>query len=114
MSVDSHATRSASIFSTTFSAIQRGWCETSQSGGVVRNPLLRRAWVGSASLRERVRPYVPSAMRDRIFRLVTRHLHPVRLDPALRAELTELYRGDIERLSALVNRDLSHWLTRAG
>ena len=85
-----------------------------QSGGVVRNPLLRRAWVGSASLRERVRPCVPAAVRDRLFRLVTRNLDPVRLDPGLRAELTELYREDIERLSVMLNRDLSHWLTRAG
>jgi sulfotransferase family protein len=85
-----------------------------QSGGVVRNALLRRAWVGSASLRERVRPCVPGAVRDRLFRLVTRNLDPVRLDPALRAELTDLYREDIERLSAMLNRDLSHWLTRAG
>jgi hypothetical protein len=81
---------------------------------VVRNPLLRRAWVGSASLRERVRPCVPAAVRDRLFRLVTRNLDPVRLDPGLRAELTELYREDIERLSVMLNRDLSHWLTRAG
>jgi hypothetical protein len=85
-----------------------------RSGGVVSNGLLRRAWVGTAPLRARVRPFVPQTLRDSVFRLVTRDLTPVRLDPTLRAELTGLYRGDIERLAALIDRDLSHWLEPSG
>ena len=82
-----------------------------QSGGVIRNQALRRAWVQSAMLRARLRPYLPEAMRDRMLRLATRNLDPVRLEPTIRAELTELYRDDIVRLSVLLNRDLSHWLS---
>ena len=33
------------------------------------------------------------------------------LDPEVRAELVEVYRPDIERLSDMLDRDLSHWLT---
>lgn len=84
-----------------------------QSGGMVRSRLLRRAWVRSALLRARLRPYLPGAMRDQVFGLVTRNLAPICLDPTLRAELTELYREDIERLSVLLDRDLSHWLAPA-
>jgi hypothetical protein len=51
-------------------------------------------------------------MRDLGFRLVTRNLAPVQLDFMLRAELGELYREEIQRLSALLDRDLSHWLHR--
>ena len=82
-----------------------------QSGGVVRNRLVRRIWTDTALLRARARTYLPVSVRDRVFAMVTRDLIPVRLEPALRAELTELYREDIERLAVLLDRDLSHWLT---
>ena len=85
-----------------------------QSGGRVRSGLLRRAWAGSAGLRAGLRPYLPEAMRDQAFGLVTRNLTPIRLDPNLRADLTELYREDIERLSVMLHRDLSHWLAPSG
>jgi len=81
-----------------------------QSGGMVRNTWLRRAWQGSGLLRARVRRFVPRAIRDRAFAVVTRNLIPLSLDPTLRAELTALFRDDIHRLSALLDLDLSHWL----
>jgi hypothetical protein len=34
-----------------------------------------------------------------------------KLDPAFRAELTEIFRQDVQLLSELIDRDLSHWLT---
>lgn len=81
-----------------------------QSGGIVRNGIARHVWMRSARLRTRVRPFLPEPWRNRVFALVTRDLIPVDLDPALRAELTELYRDDVERLEELLDRDLSHWL----
>lgn len=84
------------------------------SGGAIRNPVLRSVWTRTALVRARARPYVPRAIRDRVFGLVTRDLAPITLDPALRAELTALYSDDIERLAALINRDLSHWLDPDG
>lgn len=35
------------------------------------------------------------------------------LDPAMRAEMASAFRDDVGRLSALLQRDLSHWLTAA-
>ena len=37
-------------------------------------------------------------------------LYKPQLSPQLKAELTALYRQDIEQLQALIGRDLSHWL----
>jgi len=82
-----------------------------RSGGVIANGLLRDLWTRSALLRARLRPFVPQAARDLVFTAVTRRLVPVRLDPTMRAELTALYRDEIERLQTLLDRDLSHWLT---
>jgi hypothetical protein len=80
------------------------------SGGMIRNPALRAVWTRTALLRARVRPYVPDVLRDRVFGLFARDLTPVVLDPQLRRQLTALYRDDIERLAALIERDLSDWL----
>jgi len=87
-----------------------------QSGGMVRNPLVRRLWSGTRAIRTSLRGFVPDSIRDQAFAIVTRDLVPLTLDPGLRAELTELYRPDIERVSRLIGRDLSHWLqpTQAG
>jgi hypothetical protein len=84
------------------------------SGGTIRHPALRLAWTKTALLRARAGRYLPVALRDRVFGLVTRNLTPLELDPALRAELTELYRDDIERLAMLMGRDLSGWLDPTG
>lgn len=80
------------------------------SGGVIRNPALRLVWTRSARLRAALRLHLPEAARDAVFRAFTAGLVMPPLDPSLRAELTELFRDDIERLQALLDRDLSHWL----
>lgn len=80
-----------------------------QSGGMIRNRVVRGVWTGSALLRAALRPYVPAAARDAVFSAVTGDLVPVPLDPGLRAELTELYREEIETLEELLDRDLSDW-----
>ena len=83
------------------------------SGGIVRNPLVRTLWSRTGAVRAGLRAFVPASIRDRAFGIVTRDLVPVRLDPDLRADLTALYRPDIERVSTLIDRDLSHWLRPA-
>ncbi len=85
-----------------------------RSGGRIDSEPLRALWTGTALLRARLRPYLPDALRDRAFSLVARNLSPVPLDPDLRAELTALYAAEIERLQALLGRDLSHWLDPTG
>lgn len=81
-----------------------------QSGGIIGNKLVRNAWTRSALLRAGMRRWVPERARDAVFSAVASNLVALPLDPGLRAELTELYREDIERLQELIDRDLSHWL----
>ena len=59
---------------------------------------------------ERLRPFLPDRLRRAATTVVAKDLEPVPLDPGIRAELTELYREDIVKLQALIDRDLSHWL----
>ncbi len=80
------------------------------SGGVIRNPLLRAMWTRSALLRARAQPYVPGWIRGPVSAAVKRDLDRRPLDAELRAELTALYRTEIEKLQQMLNRDLSHWL----
>lgn len=78
--------------------------------GVIRNPAKRFFWTRSNSLRAAVRPLVSLRMRHLFSEWVFRDLEKPQFPPALRAELTEHFRGDIERLQDLLGRDLSHWL----
>ncbi|NNE08126.1 MAG: hypothetical protein HKN20_06145 [Gemmatimonadetes bacterium] len=79
------------------------------SGGVIRNPLLRKVWTRSALLRARAQPYVPGWIRGPVSSAVKRDLDERPLDAELRAELASLYRAEIEKLQGMLNRDLSHW-----
>ncbi len=80
-----------------------------RSGGEIRNGMIRRAWQGTALARAAVRSYVPLRVRDAVFARVSSDLVPVELDPALRSELTALYREEVDRLSSLIERDLTEW-----
>jgi hypothetical protein len=63
-------------------------------------------------LKDRLRQLLPRPLADRLWTFVySRNLSAQRLDPALRAELTDGYREDILRLQDLIGRDLSQWLT---
>jgi hypothetical protein len=81
-----------------------------RSGGLIRGRWLRLLWTRTALLRAAVRPHAPLRLRDAAFRAVTRRLEAPRLDPALAAELVELFRDDTERLQDAIDRDLTHWL----
>jgi hypothetical protein len=47
---------------------------------------------------------------DKLERMNTTKAKRANLDPALRARMLEHFRPDIERLSGLIERDLSKWL----
>jgi hypothetical protein len=85
-----------------------------RSGGLIRNPVLRLVWTRSALVRAALGPHVLQSLRDAAFRIFASDLVMPALDPELRAELTELFRADIEKLQDLLGRDLSHWLAQAG
>ncbi len=78
--------------------------------GTVRNPLLRTVWTGSVKLRTRLRPFLGPGLRTAAGRIFLDSLDRKEIQPATRAGLVELYRGEIEELEAMVGRDLSHWL----
>jgi hypothetical protein len=50
-----------------------------------------------------------SVVYNRIERLNTTQTKRTQMDPALRARLTEHFRPDVEKLSRLIDRDLSNW-----
>lgn len=82
--------------------------------GEIANPMLRWAWSASRGLRSRATPMVPVQMRGRLVswmasRPVKPHAAPPLAEQTQRA-LLEAYREDIQRLSELLGRDLSHWL----
>jgi hypothetical protein len=65
--------------------------------------LLTHSWV------ERVMRGPLRTVRTTLRDWNTAHEKPP-LDPAVRSDLKETYRNDIEELQALIGRDLSHWL----
>ena len=67
-------------------------------------PLIRLAGVDAF----RTTPWI-KRMRKAIKRRNTRRTTPPRLDPSMRSILHAHFREDIERLSALLGRDLAHW-----
>jgi hypothetical protein len=78
--------------------------------GIIRNPLLRFLWINSNRLRSWIRPIFPERLSHRVFELLVRNVEKPAFDPGFRAELTNFYRKDIEKLQELLQRDLSHWL----
>ena len=66
------------------------------SGGVIRNPVMRTIWTRSALLRARAQPYVPGWIRGAVSSVVKSDLAPRPLEAELRAELTALYREEID------------------
>jgi hypothetical protein len=53
---------------------------------------------------------IPHWLRPRLGRLAFRNASSLTLDPMDRRHLIEYYRDDIQKLAALLNRDLSAWL----
>ncbi|NKB58208.1 MAG: hypothetical protein GKS00_17930 [Alphaproteobacteria bacterium] len=81
--------------------------------GEIANPILRWTWRNSEDLRSWVAPHLPLSWRGQFFRLIARGERASpgeRLDPALRAQLTEEIKDDILKTQDLIGRDLSHWL----
>ncbi len=82
--------------------------------GEIANPVLRWLWLGTGGLRSVLVPLMPLKWRGRLFPFIARNQKvrrpKERLDPALRAELTQELRDDILALQDLIGRDLSGWL----
>lgn len=79
------------------------------SGGAISSPLIGPLWRKSARLRTRLRPFVPSMIRDPIFALATRKTTPLRISAEERQMLGNVYGEEIRALSSILGRDLDHW-----
>jgi hypothetical protein len=82
--------------------------------GIPRSRLLHRILSDTGAVRAMARAAIPRAARQAAFKFAARKnsTRPT-IDPAARERITEALRPDIERLSHLIERDLSHWLTAA-
>jgi hypothetical protein len=79
--------------------------------GTIRNPLAHFIWTRSRPIRTGLRKHLPPVLRDWAFPFFTKSgLDKPAMPEAIRAELGEFYREDIEKLQDLIDRDLSHWL----
>jgi hypothetical protein len=82
--------------------------------GIPRSSVLHRTLNHpSESLRNLLRASIPAGIRQRIYRsLHERNLQPPpKMSPEVRRRLKKHYNDEIIRLSAMLNRDLSSWLT---
>jgi hypothetical protein len=62
-------------------------------------------------IRLAARNLVPASMRSHVRSFVLRHnVKRLRLDPAIRRELTDIFLDDIRLIERLLDRDLSQWL----
>jgi hypothetical protein len=82
------------------------------ASGEIGGPLRRFVWTRSVHLRTALRPYLPSRLRDVGQVLIGRALEKPSLAEDVRARIAEVLRPDVERLQALLDRDLSGWLKR--
>lgn len=65
-----------------------------------------------APLKQSVKPFRDSRVFNGVRNLLAREVRYPPLSPDTRARLVDFYADDVERLSAILGRDLSHWLTR--
>jgi hypothetical protein len=73
---------------------------------VPRSRGVQRLLSAPAPVRSALKPLVPTHVRSRLRR---GNLHRPEMSDVARARLREIYREDVERLEALIGRDLSAW-----
>jgi hypothetical protein len=77
--------------------------------GVPRSRLLHRTFQALQPIREALSPVIPEPVVDWVNRLKNQNLDKPALDPAVRARLRDTFRPHVDRLEALIDRDLSAW-----
>ena len=82
------------------------------TAAVPRNRWLLRFLRNAHPLKPWLKPLLPAHWRQRTARALSTYnlTNPPPFDPHLRAQLTQLYRHDIQQTATLIGRDLSHWL----
>lgn len=77
--------------------------------GEIQGRVRRFAWTRTVGLRTALRPYLPARVRKTGEWLIGRSLERPPLASDLRARVAGVLRPDVERLQALIGRDLSAW-----
>jgi Sulfotransferase family len=78
--------------------------------GVPRSERVQRLLGARSPVRRALKPLLPSSARRRLRTGVERrNMHKPEMSASARATLRETYRADVERLEALIGRDLSAW-----
>ncbi len=81
---------------------------------VPRSRQLQKIMMGKSVIRSALRSPLPAGIRSRLrSAILQRNAKRMRLDPDMRRELTDAFRGDIGLLEGLLGRDLSQWLKGA-
>ncbi len=79
--------------------------------GMPKSRLLQAAVARAGTLRKMLKVFIPPRMRKAMHRKFEEmNLRKDKLDPQLRAELTNSFREDILQLQDLLDRDLTSWL----
>lgn len=76
---------------------------------VARGPLVRKLLPRSISARRRIRSVLPPGVRRRLRDLTSKERPRDPLAPEMRLELCRAFAPGVERLSALLSRDLTSW-----
>ena len=79
--------------------------------GVPKSRLLQDMFTKDNPLKSAFKPFLPAKLRKSIYQNISKRNLGAKptLSLEIRQELTELYREDIDRLQALIQKDLSHW-----
>lgn len=85
-------------------------------GNWLRNPAVKRFMKDHPRLSRAISSVLPRKVRRRMGDALVAVRggvpeRPANMDPQLRRKLCEQFRDDVQQLSRLVNRDLSHWVT---
>lgn len=78
--------------------------------GIPRSRLLYILLTRPNPLKDILRPYLPTGLRQRVNNLRIKNLVKPQLAPEVRREWLQVYREDILQLQDLIQRDLSSWL----
>ncbi|NNC82806.1 MAG: hypothetical protein HKN79_04450 [Flavobacteriales bacterium] len=84
--------------------------------GMPKNPGLIKALNGYSETKERIKRALPDSWQSKLVEfksaVTAKNVVKVKVDPDLKARLTqEYFREDIQQLSALIDRNLDHWLS---
>jgi len=79
-----------------------------RSGEIV-NPVLRRLWLSTVSLRTKLRPILPERWRSAVGRRILSNLERDELKPEWRRRVVVQLEQDIRQLEDLIEVNLAHW-----